>query len=281
MNATISTLINGIPTDAILDTAAMVTLIRDDYLQPITDPDQIGPAAPVLVRKKTGELRYCIDYIALNAKTYKDNYSLPLIEDCLDSLYGQKMFCVLDLCAGYFQIPLKSNSKHKTSFSTRFGSFQWSRLPMGLCTAPATFQRAMQMVLHGLQWEEVIVYLDDVIVLGTDFDNTLSYLRKVFVRFHEHNVKLKPRKCSFFKEEVEFLGKLVSGSGVSISPDKLQAVEQWPTPSNAKELLSFLGFMNYHRNHIKDFAKVSADLYALVHADLFIWTSRHQACFET
>ena len=260
---------------------------EQEYIEQLLKQGVIEPsvsewsAAPVLVRKKTGELRYCIDYRALNAKTYKDNYSLPLIEDCLASLYGQKMFCVLDLCAGYFQIPLNSNSKHKTSFSTRFGSFEWSRLPMGLCTAPATFQRAMQMVLRGLQWEEVIVYLDDVIVLGTDFDNTLSSLRKVFVRFREHNLKLKPRKCSFFKEEVEFLGKLVSGSGVSISPDKLQAVEQWPTPSNAKELLSFLGFMNYHRNHIKDFAKVSADLYALVHADLFIWTSRHQACFET
>ena len=260
---------------------------EQEYIEQLLKQGVIEPsvsewsAAPVLVRKKTGELRYCIDYRALNAKTYKDNYSLPLIEDCLDSLYGQKMFCVLDLCAGYFQIPLNSNSKHKTSFSTRFGSFQWSRLPMGLCTAPAIFQRAMQMVLRGLQWEEVIVYLDDVIVLGTDFENTLSSLRKVFVRFREHNLKLKPRKCSFFKEEVEFLGKLVSGSGVSISPDKLQAVEQWPTPSNAKELLSFLGFMNYHRNHIKDFAKVSADLYALVHADLFIWTSRHQACFET
>ena len=260
---------------------------EQEYIEQLLKQGVIEPsvsewsAAPVLVRKKTGELRYCIDYRALDAKTYKDNYSLPLIEDCLDSLYGQKMFCVLALCAGYFQIPLNSNSKHKTSFSTRFGSFQWSLLPMGLCTAPATFQRAMQMVLRGLQWEEVIVYLDDVIVLGTDFDNTLSSLRKVFVRFREHNLKLKPRKCSFFKEEVEFLGKLVSGSGVSISPDKLQAVEQWPTPSNAKELLSFLGFMNYHRNHIKDFAKVSADLYALVHADLFIWTSRHQACFET
>ena len=260
---------------------------EQEYIEQLLKQGVIEPsvsewsAAPVLVRKKTGELRYCIDYRALNAKTYKDNYSLPLIEDCLDSLYGQKMFCVLDLCAGYFQIPLNSNSKHKTSFSTRFGNFQWYLLPMGLCTAPATFQRAMQMVLRGLQWEEVIVYLDDVIVLGTDFDNTLSSLRKVFVRFREHNLKLKPRKCSFFKEEVKFLGKLVSGSGVSISPDKLQAVEQWPTPSNAKELLSFLGFMNYHRNHIKDFAKVSADLYALVHADLFIWTSRHQACFET
>lgn len=215
-------------------------------------------AAPALVRKKTGELRYCIDYRSLNSQTYKDSYSLPLIDDCLDSLYGKRLFCVLDLCSGYYQIPLEESSRKKTSFSTRFGSFQWTRLAMGLCTAPATFQRAMQLVLRGLTWEEVIVYLDDVIVLGTNFDDTLEALHKVFIRFRVHNLKFKPRKCQFFKQEVEFLGKLVSGNGISISPDKLQAVKQWPVPMNPKQLMSFLGFMNYHRNHIAGFAKVSA-----------------------
>ena len=151
---------------------------------------------------------------------------------------------------------------------------------MGLCTAGATFQRAMSLVLRGLQWEEVIVYLDDVIVLGTDFNNTLSALRKVLNRFRMHNLKLKPRKCNFFKEEVEFLGKLVSSSGTSIAPDKLEAVKEWPVPQNAKELMSFLGFMNYHRNHMPGFAKVSADLYTLAHAKDFFWTRQHQSCFE-
>ena len=237
-------------------------------------------AAPVLVRKKTGELRYCIDYRALNAKTYKGNYSLPLIEDCLDSLHGKRMFCTLDLCSGYYQIPMEASFKHKTSFNTRFGSYQWNRLPIGLCTAGTTFSRAMRLVLRGLNWEEVIVYLDDIIVLGTDFEGTLSALRKVFTRFREHNLKLKAKKCRFFREQVEFLGKLVSGYDVSISPDKLEAVKQWPTPTNAKELLCFLGFMNYHRNHIPNFAQVSSNLYKLVHSDTFSWRSRHQACFD-
>ena len=187
---------------------------------------------------------------------------------------------MLDLSSGYDQIPLESGSKHKTSFSTRFGSFQWLRLPMGLCTAPATFQRAMQLVLRGLTWEEVIVYLDDVIVLGTDFDDTLSALEKVFSWFRDHNLKLKPRKCHYFKEQVEFLGKLVSGAGVSISPDKLDAVKEWQVPTNEEELQSFLEFMNYHRNHIQNFAEVSADLYALIHTESFIWIEKHQACFD-
>ena len=259
---------------------------EQEYIEKLLKQGVIEPsvsewsAAPVLVRKKTGELRYCIDYRALNAKTYKDNFSLPLIEDCLDSLHGKSMFCTLDLCSGYYQIPLEINSRPKTSFNTRFGSYQWNRLPMGLCTAGATFQRAMQLVLRGLNWEEVIVYLDDIIVLGTDFEGSLQALRKVFTRFRQHNLKIKAKKCKFFRHQVEFLGKLVSGDGVSISPDKLEAVKQWPIPRNAKELLSFLGFMNYHRNHIRNFAQVSADLYKLVHSDTFSWKSKHQSAFD-
>ena len=231
-------------------------------------------------KEKVWELRYCIDYRALNSKTVKDSFSLPLIEDCLDSLYGKRLLCVLDLCSGYYQIPLEENSRDKTSFSTRFGSYRWTRLAMGLCTAPATFQRAMNLVLRGLTWDQVIVYLDDIIVLGTDFKDTMAALRKVFLRFREHNLKFKPRKCQFFKQEVAFLGKLVNGDGVTISPDKLEVVRKWPVSQNSKQLLSFLGFMNYHRAHISSFAKVSADLYELAHARKFIWTDRHQVCFE-
>ena len=124
-----------------------------EYIEKLSKQGEIEPsvsewsAPPVLVRKKTGELRYCIDYRSLNAKTYKDSYSLPLIEDCLDSLYGKKLFCILDLCSGYYQIPLEKESRKKTPFNTRFSSFQWTRLPMGLCTTGATFQRAMSLVL--------------------------------------------------------------------------------------------------------------------------------------
>ena len=131
-----------------------------------------------------------------------------------------------------------------------------------------------------MTWEEVIVYLDDIIVVATDFDNMICSLQKVFNRFREHNMKLKPRKCTFFKREVEFLGKLVSGDGIRIAPDKIETVEKWPIPTNAKQLMSFLGFMNYHRSHIPSFAEISADLYTLTSADSFVWTDRHQYCFN-
>ena len=151
---------------------------------------------------------------------------------------------------------------------------------MGSCTASGTFTRAMQLVLRGMTWEEVIVYLGDIIVVATDFDNMISSLQKVFNRFRELNIKLKPRKCTFFKREVEFLGKLVSGDGIRIAPDKIETVKEWPIPTNAKQLISFLGFMNYHRSHTPSFAEISADLYTLTNADSFVWTDRHQYCFN-
>ena len=135
-----------------------------EYIDKLLEQGVIEPScsewssAPVLVRKKTGELRYCIDYRALNDKTVKDKFNIPLIEDCLDSLQGKKLFSSLDLSSGFYQIPLEEASCDKTSFQTRYGTYRWTKLPMGLTNSPATFQRAMNLVLRGLTWEEVIVY---------------------------------------------------------------------------------------------------------------------------
>ena len=138
----------------------------------------------------------------------------------------------------------------------------------------------------GVTWHDMgagysVQHLDDIIVLGTDFNDTLAALRNVFIRFRQHNLKFKARKCRFFRREVKFLGKKVSGDGIAISPDKVEAVKEWPIPQNPKQLLSFLGFMNYHRSHIQSFAQVASDLYELAHAKIFIWTDRHQVSFQT
>ena len=155
----------------------------------------------------------------------------------------------------------------------------WTKLPQGLCNAPASFQRAMNLVLRGLTWEELLVYLDDVILLGNSLDGMLGTLHSVFSRFKENNLKLKPSKCKFFRSQVEFLGKLISEDGISIAPDKLEAVKSWLVPKTSKQVLSFLGFMNYHRNHIKDFGKISAVLYSLAHAKPFKWEDQHHDAF--
>ena len=147
---------------------------------------------PLLVRKKDGSWRYCIDFRAVNNVCAKDAYPLPLIEECLDSLAGKQWFCTLDMNSRYWQIPIAEEDKHETAFITKFRLFQFVRMPFGLCGAPATFQRAMHMVLGELIWDIVIVYLDDINVLGETFDETLVNLVKVLARFRKFGLKLKP-----------------------------------------------------------------------------------------
>ncbi len=175
-------------------------------------------SAPVLVRKKCGAVRYCLDYRKLNNLTIKDRFPLPNISDCLDTLQGTTLFSTLDLAMGYYQLMIHPDSQHKTAFITKFGQFSHIRLGFGLCNAPATFQRAIQLVLRGFLWEEVLAYLDDIIVLGRDFSDALLNLSKVLERFRSHNLKLKPIKCKLLKKQVKFLGKLVTEQGISIDP---------------------------------------------------------------
>ena len=236
-------------------------------------------SAPVLVRKRDGSVRWCIDYRALNDRTVKDCFPLPIIEDCLDSLQGTTTFCTLDLASGYYQIELDEVDRKKTAFITRYGLYEHTRMGMGLCNAPATFQRAMQLVLRGLTWSHVLVYLDDVVILGKDFDDCIRNLKEALVRFRKYSLKLKPKKCQLFQREVEFLGKLVSAEGIKIAPSKALAVQQWNEPTNRKELMAFLGFVNYHRDHVPDFAGVTACLYDLAHKNQPAWEQQHKQAF--
>ena len=220
-------------------------------------------AAPVLVRKKDGKLRYCIDYRKLNAVTKKDAFPLPRIEACLDTLKGSKFMSCLDMAAGYYQAEISEQDRHKTAFITKFGLFEHVRLSFGLCNSPAFFQRMIQLILTGLTWEECLAYLDDVIVLGKNFEDHLTNLTKVLQRFKDNNLKLKPSKCLLFQKEVLFLGKLVNDNGISVNPESKNTIMKWPVPAKKRDVESFLGFANYHRDHIKDFAKLASPLHEL------------------
>ncbi len=243
--------------------------LERDHIQKLLDANIIQPsasewaAAPVLVRKKCGAVRYCLDYRKLNGVTIKDRFPLPNINDCLDTLQGNTLFSTLDLAMGYYQIMIHPDSQNKTAFITKYGQFSHTRMGMGLCNAPATFQRAIQLVLRGILWEEVLAYLDDIIVLGKNFDESLVNLKKVLERFRFHNLKLKPSKCILLRKQVQFLGKVVTENGITIAPSKLEAVQSWPVPKNQTELQSFLGFVNYHRDHIRNFAQIASPLYDL------------------
>ena len=238
-------------------------------------------SVPVLVRKRDGSVRYCVDFRGINSLSVKDSYPLPLIEECLDTLSGVQYFNCLDMAAGYWQISIAPEDRHKTAFVTKYGLYEHVRMGFGLCNAPATFQRAVNLVLRGLTWKSVLAYLDDVIVVGKDFQDALANLREVFLRFRKYNLKLKPRKCALFQSEVGFLGKKVDRFGVRVTKDKIQAVLDWPVPTNRTEVESFLGYVNYHRDYLKGFAGIASCLYGLTGPKaVFNWQAEHQRAFE-
>ena len=220
-------------------------------------------SAPVLIRKKDGSVHYCIDYHKLNEWTVKTLATLLLISKCLDSLAGKLWCSTVDWNSGYYQLWLNPRDRHKTAFITKYGLFEFLCMPFGLCNAPSTFQRVVQLIFAGMLWKEVLAYLDDLFILGKGFLHHLINLRKTFRGLKKYNLKLKLRKCILFQTEVPFLGRVVGHKGITVDPDKIKAVQKWPLPRTLKELQSFLGFVNYHQNHIKNFASLTEPLYAL------------------
>ncbi|XP_049332461.1 retrovirus-related Pol polyprotein from transposon opus [Astyanax mexicanus] len=218
----------------------------------------------VLVKKKDGTLRMCVDYRQLNAKTRKDAFPLPRIEETLDALSGAQWFSTMDLASGYNQIPVTESDRPKTAFCTPFGLFHFTRMPFGLCNAPSTFQRLMERMFGDQNCQSLLLYLDDIIVFSSDLDQHLSRLELVLNRLGQAGLKAKLEKCCFFRRQVRYLGHLVSDKGVSTDPEKVSAVSNWPRPTIVSELRSFLGFASYYRRFIEGFAKLAAPLHQLV-----------------
>lgn len=240
-------------------------------------------ASPVvLVKKRDSTTRFCIDYRKLNAVTKFDSYPLPRIADCFDALGGSKLFSVMDLASGYWQIKVKKEDQAKTAFVTKSGLYEFSVLPFGLTTAPSTFERCMETILRGLQWQTCLVYLDDVIVFSKTFEEHLKRLDDVLRRIKDAGLKLKPSKCSFIQSRVSFLGHVVSVNGLETDPEKTKAVQNWSQPKDVTQVRAFLGFCSYYRRFIENFAKVAHPLTQLTCKDKkFEWTLECQEAFET
>lgn len=235
----------------------------------------------VLVTKKDGSLRFCVDYRKLNDITKKDSYPLPRIDDTLTTLSGSTWFSTLDLKSGYWQVGIHPEDKEKTAFTTSCGLYQFTVMPFGLCNAPATFERLMELVLRGLTWKTCLVYLDDVMVMGRDFEEHLKNLQEVFDRFRAANLKLNPKKCALFQKKVEFLGHTVSADGIQTSDDKIKAIRDWPRPRDKHEVRSFLGICTYYRRFVEGFAKIAAPLHQLTEPKTtFAWSHVHEEAFR-
>ncbi|MCG8620490.1 MAG: RNA-directed DNA polymerase, partial [Proteobacteria bacterium] len=221
-------------------------------------------SAIVLVRKKNGKLRFCIDLRKLNSKTLKDSYALPRIEQTLESLAGSRIYSTLDLTSGYWQVEMAEECKPYTAFTCGpLGFYECETMPFGATNAPATFQRLMEDCLGDLNLNWCIVYLDDVIVYSQTPEEHLERLEAVFKKLSSHGLKLKPSKCTFFKEEITYLGHLITADGVATDPSKIEVVKNWPTLETVSDVRSFLGFVGYYRRFIKGFSQIAKPLYQL------------------
>ena len=248
----------------------------------------IGPssspwASPVvLVTKKDGSIRYCIDYRRLNDVTLKDSYPLPHPQDCLEALRESRWFSTLDLQSGYWQIGMHPDDREKTAFASMSGLYQFCVMPFGLTNAPGTFERLMDKVMRGLQYDICLIYLDDIIVKSFTFDDHVKNLSLVFDRLREAKLKLSPKKCNLFQSEVSFLGHIVSREGISTDPKKISAVANWPVPTNIREVRSFVGFCSYYRKFIRNFASIAKPLHKLTEKGVkFVWDSACEEAFAS
>ena len=238
----------------------------------------------VLVKKKDGAWRMCIDYRDLNLKTLNpDSYMLPRIDDTLDALSRAKYFCTLDILQGYHNVELTDRAKQKTAFHAPYcnpSHWEYVYMPFGLIRAPRTFQRLMDRVLQGLEHKIALAYLDDIIVYGASVDEVLDNLSVVLGRIADSGVKLKAKKCFLFQKETNYLGHVISSDGVKCDPAKVEAVENWHPPKTTKQVKSFLGMVCYYSKFIRNYAEVSRPMYdLLVKNKKFVWGPDQQSAF--
>ncbi|KAL0902042.1 hypothetical protein ABMA27_000009 [Loxostege sticticalis] len=237
-------------------------------------------ASPILlVKKKTGEKRLCVDYRALNNKTRKEHYPLPLIDDQLDRLSGNSLFISLDLASGYYQIPIANNSQHLTAFVTPDGQYQFKRMPFGLANAPSIFQRTMNRVLSRLRY--VVIYMDDILIPACSFEEGITRLEEVFKLLAEAGLTLKLKKCYFFQTELDFLGFHVSGDGIRPGSRKTHAITDFPVPRNVHDVRRFIGLASFFRRFVKNFAMLACPLTNLLKSKFeWSWTDEHTKAFN-
>lgn len=244
----------------------------------------------VLVTKKDGSVRICIDYRKLNAKTIRDSFPLPRIEESLEALRGAQYFSALDLAHGYHQVAMDTESVSKTAFRVPFGLFEYTRMPFGLVNAPSTFQRVMEMCVGDLNLSELLIYLDDLLVFSPTVEEHIARLDRVLTRLADFGLKVKGAKCDLFCTQVKYLGHVVGPGGVAVDNDKIQRIKDWPVPQTAAHLRSFLGLAGYYRRFVRSFSKMAAPLHALVPSlvkgsgkfkkHTFVWSKEAQAAFD-
>ena len=238
-------------------------------------------APMVLIPKKSGELRLCVDYRELNMRTVKDAYPLPCPDEAQDRLAGSSVFSTLDLQNGYWQIPVTEEDRPKTAFcpGPGLGLHQFRRMPFGLTGAPSSFQHLMDTVCHRLPF--ITTYLDDVLVHSSTDEEHQRHLKEIFHRLEKAGLFLQGNKYCIGTTHVTYLGHVFSDKGMERDPSKVSAVKNWITPTNVTSLRSFLGLASYYRRYIHQFADIAAPLHHLTSKGVpFQWDTLCQSAFE-
>jgi len=253
--------------------------LKSGTLQPSTSP--YGSMA-LIVKKKDGTPRVVIDYRALNEVTVKNKYPLPLMDELFDRTQGARFFTSIDLRNGFHQIAIPVEDREKTAFRTRFGHFEYTVLPMGLCNAPGTFMQLMNMTFADMLDKCVLCFLDDILIFSRTAEEHVQHLRTVLTRLREQQLYVKMSKCAFMQHEVAFLGHRIGADGLRVAPDKISAVQQWPQPKNVSDVRSFLGLANFYRRFVKDYSRIALPLTELTRetTTAWAWGAEQQAAFD-
>jgi Reverse transcriptase (RNA-dependent DNA polymerase) len=232
-------------------------MLEMDFIEPASGP---WSAPVVLIPNPDGTIRFCIDYRTLKSVTENDSYALPRLDDCLDSLGDAQYISTLEANCGYWQIDVNEADREKTAFTSHRGLYQFKRMPFGLMTAPATFQRAIDIDLSSVRFQCALTYLDDIVKYSPTFEQHLEDLFKVLKLFRGAGVSLKRAKCSFAALQVKYLGLKVSNAGVEVDEDKIVSVRRALPPTSKTGLRRFLDMTGFYRKFIPSYAKVAAPL---------------------
>ncbi len=255
-------------------------MLRNKIIRPSTSP--YASAILLVAKKEEGQMRFCVDYRPLNSVTVKDRYPIPNIQLIIDSLHGAKFFSTLDLLSGYWQIEIEEKHKYKTAFICEYGLYEFNRMPFGLCNAPGTFQREMNNVLQDVLYDFVLVYLDDIIVFSKTEDAHIRHLRTVFDLLAKEGLKLKLSKCDFFKTKIKYLGHIITAKGFHPDTSKIVSITNYPEPQNVKQLMSFLGLVNYYRKFVRRFAEIAHNLTELTKkSSKWKWGEKERDAFQS
>ena len=245
-------------------------------------PSKSPFGSPVLfVKKPDGSLRLCVDYRKLNEITIKNRYALPLMSELFDRLKSAKYYTRLDMQDAYNQLRIAPGDEYKTAFRTRYGHYEYLVMPFGLTNAPASFQAYANDCLHEFLDVFCLVYLDDVLIFSETLDEHVTHVKRVLQRLREYGLTCKLRKCDFHATTVSFLGFIISPNGISMEPDRVAAITEWPMPTSIEDIQTFLGFANFYRRFIEGYSRITAPITSLLRKNQrFNWSSQAQAAFD-